>query len=112
MLSNVEDTGLEIRKWQESRDTWVNQKKLTQCDHCGRPILYNLRLSENNKKYCADCVKLLKLREELDDLNPREGESMDDWLKRYRRYRERCQNDELEKNGATPRKKAIFRYTQ
>lgn len=33
---------------------------------------------------------------------------MDDWMARWKKYREHCINNELEKTAATPRKKAVF----
>ncbi|MDD1671540.1 MAG: hypothetical protein LUO82_00880 [Methanomicrobiales archaeon] len=97
-----------LRRWKESRETWTYQKKLIPCAKCGRPVLPSLAITQGDQIFCAECVKSSSLYSELENLEPREGESMDDWMARWKKYREHCINNELEKTAATPRKKAVF----
>ena len=96
-------------KWKESRETWTFQRKVTPCERCGHPVHPNLAINQDGKTYCADCVKALSLSSSLEDLEPRDDESMDDWLARWKRFREHCLNDQLAQVSTGPKKRVRFR---
>jgi hypothetical protein len=98
-----------VRKWKESRDTWSYQRSVTPCARCGHPVHPSLAITQDGNLYCAECVKALSLSSNLDDLEPRANESMEDWLTRWKQYRERCINDQLARVAPGPKKKVHFK---
>ncbi|MDD1673494.1 MAG: hypothetical protein LUP99_03690 [Methanomicrobiales archaeon] len=98
-----------MSKWKESRETWTYQRKVTPCTRCGHPVHPTLAINQEGKIYCSECVKAMSLSSNLDDLEPREGESMDEWLVRWKLYREHCIDDQLAKVPSGPKKKVRFR---
>jgi hypothetical protein len=95
-----------IQKWKESKESWHYQRNMTPCAQCGRPVLPSLAISEGENVYCSECVKTQSLQSDLESLEPREGESMDEWMVRWKRYRQRCIN--LELDSIAPKKRVVF----
>ncbi len=96
------------QKQDESGETWPYRRKVTSCARCGHPVHPSLAIRQDGNLYCAECVKALSLSSRLQDLEPCEGESMEDWLIRWKQYRERCQNAELAAVSG-PKKTVRFR---
>ncbi len=98
--------------WKDSQDSWSYQRRANPCTRCGHPVHPSLAIIHEGSVYCADCVKAISLSSRFEDLDPREGESMEDWLVRWRGYRERCINDELARLPAGPKKKVRFKKAE
>jgi hypothetical protein len=96
-----------IRKWKESRETWSYQRGVAPCTRCGHPVHPSLAINQEGNIYCAECVKEISLSSHLNDLEPREEETMEEWLARWKQYRGRCIDDQL---GKVSEPKKIVRF--
>ncbi|MDD1673542.1 MAG: hypothetical protein LUP99_03935 [Methanomicrobiales archaeon] len=98
-----------MRKQIESRDSFSYQRRVSPCTRCGHPVHPSLAITQDGNIYCAECVKALSLSSHLDNLEPAEGESMEEWLGRWKQYRERCIDDQLARVSTGPKKRVRFR---
>jgi len=98
-----------LPKWEKSQEIWTHQHQVTPCARCGCLVHPTLAINQEGKIYCAECVKAISLSSNLNDLEPRRGESMDEWLARWKQYRERCIDEQLAKVPSGPKKKVRFR---